>query len=118
HRPEPRASSRDRITIGELNMPEEKDLYEIGETPPLGYVPKQMYASLIREERFGQPKDAFKVEAIDVPEVGPKDVLVWVMAAGVNYNNVWAALGTPVNVIGARQRAGATEDFHIGGSDA
>ena len=99
-------------------MPEKKDLYELGETPPLGHVPKQMYASLIREERFGQPKDAFKTEVIDVPEVGPKEVLVWVMAAGVNYNNVWAALGTPVNVIAARQKAGQTEDFHIGGSDA
>jgi len=99
-------------------MADVKDLYEIGEMPPLGHVPKQMYASTIRAERFGQPRDAFKVEVIDVPDVGPKQVLVWVMAAGTNYNNVWAALGTPVNVIGARQRQGATEDFHIGGSDA
>jgi len=99
-------------------MADVKDLYEIGEMPPLGHVPKQMYASLIRPERFGQPRDAFKVEVIDVPEVGPKQVLVWVMAAGTNYNNVWAALGQPVNVIAARQRGGATEDFHIGGSDA
>jgi len=96
----------------------EKDLYELGETPPLGYVPKKMYASLIRPERFGEPNQAFDIEEVDVPEVGPGQVLVWVMAAGVNYNNVWAALGTPVNVIGARQRKGAEEDFHIGGSDA
>ena len=27
----------------------EKDLYEIGEMPPLGYVPKTMYAWAIRE---------------------------------------------------------------------
>jgi crotonyl-CoA carboxylase/reductase len=40
------------------------------------------------------------------------------MAAGVNYNNVWAALGRPVDVIAARRRVGGTEDFHIGGSDA
>ncbi|MCK9487161.1 MAG: crotonyl-CoA carboxylase/reductase [Dehalococcoidia bacterium] len=99
-------------------MPEQKDLYELGETPPLGHVPKQMYASLIRQERFGQPKDAFAVEVVDVPEVGPKEVLVWVMAAGVNYNNVWSALGYPVNVIAARNKAGEPEDFHIGGSDA
>ncbi|MDA0270477.1 MAG: crotonyl-CoA carboxylase/reductase [Chloroflexi bacterium] len=99
-------------------MAEKKDLYELGETPPLGHVPKQMYASLIRRERYGLPKDAFKVEVIDTPEVGPKDVLVYVMAAGVNYNNVWAAQGFPVDVIGARQRGGDTEDFHIGGSDA
>jgi crotonyl-CoA carboxylase/reductase len=99
-------------------MPDTKDLYELGETPPLGHVPKQMYASLIRPERYGAPKSAFQTEVIDVPAVGPKQVLVWVMAAGVNYNNVWAALGQPVDVVAARQRAGATEDFHIGGSDA
>lgn len=99
-------------------MAEQKDLYEIGEMPPLGYVPPKMYASLIRPERFGQPKDAFQVEVVDTPAIGPRQVLVYVMAAGTNYNNVWAALGFPVNVIAARQRQGATEDFHIGGSDA
>lgn len=95
-----------------------KEIYEIGEIPELGVVPKKMYAQLIRQERFGEPKDAFKMEQIDVPELGPRDVLVYVMAAGINYNNVWAALGTPVNVIAARQKAGEKEDFHIGGSDA
>jgi crotonyl-CoA carboxylase/reductase len=40
------------------------------------------------------------------------------MAAGVNYNNVWAALGYPVDVIGARNKKGEPEKFHIGGSDA
>jgi crotonyl-CoA carboxylase/reductase len=37
---------------------------------------------------------------------------------GINYNNVWAALGIPVNVIAARNKGGEPEDFHIGGSDA
>ncbi|MEE8422562.1 MAG: crotonyl-CoA carboxylase/reductase [Dehalococcoidia bacterium] len=99
-------------------MADEKDIYALGETPPPGYVPKRMHASLIRAERFGEPKDAFQVEQIDVPPVGPKEVLVWVMAAGTNYNNVWAALGQPLDVIATRQRQGAEEDFHIGGSDA
>ena len=35
------------------------------------------------------------------------------MAAGVNYNNVWAALGKPVSVFRYHD-----EDHHIGGSDA
>ena len=83
-----------------------KDLYELGETPPLGHVPDKMYASLIRASRFGEPKQAFEIEVIDTPKPGPGMVLVWVMAAGVNYNNVWAALGQPVDVIGARQRRG------------
>ncbi|MEX2373068.1 MAG: alcohol dehydrogenase catalytic domain-containing protein, partial [Dehalococcoidia bacterium] len=99
-------------------MPENKDLYELGETPPLGHVPKQMYASLIRSERYGDPKQAFEVEVVDVPPLAANDVLVWVMAAGVNYNNVWSALGFPVDVIAARNKAGEPEDFHIGGSDA
>jgi crotonyl-CoA carboxylase/reductase len=40
------------------------------------------------------------------------------MAAGINYNNVWAARGVPVNVIKAREKDGDTTGFHIGGSDA
>lgn len=94
------------------------DIYELGQVPDLGVLPKRMYAQLIRAERFGEPKDAFQIEQIELPELGPRDVLVYVMAAGVNYNNVWAALGIPVNVIKARQKAGEKEDFHIGGSDA
>ena len=95
-----------------------KDIYELGEFPELGVVPPRMYAQLIRESRFGEPKDAFQIEDVPVPEIGPREVLVYVMAAGVNYNNVWASLGVPVNVIKARQKKGEKEDFHIGGSDA
>ena len=32
-----------------------KDLYEIGELPPVGEVPRQMYAQLIRPDRYGEP---------------------------------------------------------------
>jgi len=95
-----------------------KDLYPIGELPPLGEVPSKMHAQVIRPERFGDPKTAIQAEVIDVPTIKEDEVLVAVMAAGVNYNNVWAALGYPVNVIGARNKKGEPEPFHIGGSDA
>src|SRR5947209_10266636 len=95
-----------------------KDLYPIGEAPPLGHVPAQMHAQLIRRERFGPPSEAFQPEVVETPAVGPDDALVYVMAAGVNYNNVWASLGIPVDVIGARMKGGEREGFHIGGSDA
>lgn len=95
-----------------------KDLYSIGEAPPLGHVPAKMHAQVIRQSRFGQPTEAFQPEVVDTPEIGPDDVLVYVMAAGVNYNNVWAGLGTPVDVIAARQKQGEQWDHHIGGSDA
>ncbi len=95
-----------------------RELYELGEVPPLGEVPAKMLAQLIRPERFGEPRDAFVQEAIAIPAIGPHDVLVYVMAAGVNYNNVWAAMGIPIDVIKIRQKRGEAEPFHIGGSDA
>ena len=30
------------------------DLYDLGERPPLGLVPKQMHAYAVRQNRFGQ----------------------------------------------------------------
>ena len=95
-----------------------KDIYELGALPPLGEVPEHMYAQVIRRERFGEPAKAFALEKVPVPEVGPKDALVYVMAAGINYNNVWAALGTPVDVIRVHAQLGDESGFHIGGSDA
>ena len=78
-----------------------------------GELPDTMAAWVIRQEREGKPRDAFQIEEMEVPEPGAMEVVVRVMAAGVNYNNVWAALGEPVSVF--RYHA---EDHHIGGSDA
>ena len=61
-----------------------------------GALPPTMAAWVIREERQGEPLDAFQLEEIEVPEPGAFEVTVRVMAAGVNFNNVWAALGQPV----------------------
>ena len=97
---------------------ETKDVYELGQHPPIGQVPDSMYAQVIRRERFGEPKQAFQHEKLPVPEIGPNEALVYVMAAGINYNNVWAALGTPVDVIGVHARLGDETGYHIGGSDA
>lgn len=94
-----------------------RELYELGQLPPLGTVPEKMHAALVRRERFGEPSKAIQNEVIDVPEVGPGQILMLVMAAGVNYNNVWASLGRPLDVIGLRQKRGEKEDFHIGGSE-
>jgi len=99
-------------------MSEKRDLYEIGQVPPVGHVPREMYAQVIRQERFGEPNKAFQVEKVPVPEIAPDEVLVCVMAAGVNYNNVWAALGVPIDVIKVHAKGGDTTGFHIGGSDA
>ena len=78
-----------------------------------GELPATMTAWVIRQEREGEPVDAFQVEEIEVPEPGAFEVVVRVMAAGVNFNNVWAALGKPVSVF----RYHPEEEHHIGGSD-
>jgi crotonyl-CoA carboxylase/reductase len=81
-----------------------------------GELPPTMAAWVIRQEREGEPMDAFQLEEIEVPEPGAFEVIVRVMAAGVNYNNVWAAQGKPVSIFpyGDHPQWG----HHIGGSDA
>ncbi|KEJ89759.1 crotonyl-CoA carboxylase/reductase [Sulfitobacter donghicola] len=99
-------------TIAHYEAPE-KDLYEMGEMPPMGYVPKKMYSWAIRQERHGEPDKAMLEEVVDIPKLDSQDVLVLVMAAGVNYNGVWAALGQPISPFD-----GHKQPYHIAGSDA
>ncbi len=81
-----------------------------------GQLPSTMAAWVIRQEREGEPKDAMQLEEVEVPEPGAFEVVVRVMAAGVNFNNVWASLGKPISIF----RYGDHPEFghHIGGSDA
>ncbi len=39
-----------------------KDLYDIGEIPPLGHVPEKMHAWAIRKDRHGPPDKSFQLE--------------------------------------------------------
>ena len=96
-----------------IEKQEVKDLYEVGEIPPMGHVPEKMYAWVIRRERHGEPDKAMQVEVVDVPVPDSHEVLVLVMAAGVNYNGIWAALGQPVSVFDVHKA-----DYHVAGSDA
>ncbi|MEQ1949262.1 MAG: alcohol dehydrogenase catalytic domain-containing protein, partial [Bryobacteraceae bacterium] len=77
-----------------------------------------MKAAVIRQDRFGKPDDAIQIEEVPVPDIAGDQVLIAVIAAGVNYNAVWAAAGFPVDVIALRMRQGDSEDYHIPGSDA
>jgi crotonyl-CoA carboxylase/reductase len=94
-------------------MSERPKIVPIGQLPEVGVVPEMMHAYLIRPERFGEPKQSFQEETVPVWSLGPDEVLVQVMAAGVNFNGIWAGLGKPVNVL-----KGHGLDFHIAGSDA
>ncbi|MEM9013111.1 MAG: crotonyl-CoA carboxylase/reductase [Pseudomonadota bacterium] len=91
----------------------EKDVYAVGEIPPLGFVPPKMHAWAIRRERHGEPEQAMQLEIVETPKLDSHDVLVFVMAAGINYNGVWAGLGQPISPFD-----GHGADYHIAGSDA
>ncbi|AGI69533.1 crotonyl-CoA reductase [Octadecabacter antarcticus 307] len=92
---------------------EKKDLYGMGEVPPMGHVPKQMHAWAIRQDRHGEPNEAFQLEIVDTPTLDSGEVLIMVMAAGVNYNGVWAGLGKPISFFDSNDN-----DYQIVGSDA
>src|SRR5476649_2270043 len=94
-------------------MTTQPELIPLGEVPELGLLPKKMLAWTIRPGREGDPATAMLVEQVNLPPIDANEVLVMVMAAGVNFNGVWAARGKPVSVFKMH-----SEPFHIAGSDA
>ena len=109
------AKKVEEMTREELkHMPYEGvPLVPVGAVPPLGVLPEKMHAWVIRKERFGEPLQSFKQEVVPLPDIGSNEALILVMAAGVNFNGIWAGRGKPVSVL---QITG--KDFHIAGSDA
>ena len=61
----------------------------------------------------GRRKQAMQCEVVPTWPIAEDEVLVYVMAGGVNYNGVWAGLGIPVSPFD-----GHKHPFHIAGSDA
>ncbi len=89
------------------------EIYSLQEYGEIGIVPQRMHAWVIEKDRFGEPLQALVERIVPVPEIGDNDVLVRVMAVGVNYNTVWAGLGQPISVFNLHDR-----DYHVPGSDA
>ncbi|HEX3463385.1 MAG TPA: crotonyl-CoA carboxylase/reductase [Candidatus Elarobacter sp.] len=100
------ASADDRLIGDSRAVP-------LGHVPPLGEVPPVMRAWVLRRERHGPPTAAMQEEIVPVPEPGPDEVLVLVMAVGINHNGVWACTGKPVSVFDVHHAP-----YHIPGSDA
>ena len=90
-----------------------KDLYGVGEIPPLGHVPPKMHAWAIRKERHGPPESSMQIEVVPTWPIADNEVLVLVMAGGVNYNGIWAGLGQPISPFNVHK-----SEYHIAGSDA
>ena len=75
--------------------------------------------------RAKDPREALHVDDVPVPEVGPGEALVAVMASAINYNTVWTSIFEPVSTFSFLQRYGRISElakrhdlpYHIVGSD-
>ncbi len=71
------------------------------------------------------PRKTLHVDEVPVPELGPGEALVAVMASAINYNTVWTSIFEPVPTFGFLERYGRLSPlakrhdlpYHIVGSD-
>ncbi|MFT4288281.1 crotonyl-CoA carboxylase/reductase [Nocardioides sp.] len=71
------------------------------------------------------PRTSIHVEEVPLPELGPGEALVAVMASAINYNTVWSSIFEPVSTFGFLSRYGRLSDltkrhdlpYHVIGSD-
>ncbi|HEX6247213.1 MAG TPA: crotonyl-CoA carboxylase/reductase, partial [Nocardioidaceae bacterium] len=77
------------------------------------------------ETRDKDPRKALHVEDVPLPELGPGEALVAVMASAINYNTVWTSIFEPLSTFGFLERYGKVSPlgkrhdlpYHIVGSD-
>ncbi len=75
--------------------------------------------------RDKDPRKSLHVEDVPLPELGPGEALVAVMASAINYNTVWTSIFEPVSTFGFLERYGRVSPlakrhdlpYHIVGSD-
>ena len=75
--------------------------------------------------REKDPRTSLHVEEVPLPEVGPGEALVAVMASAINYNTVWTSIFEPVPTFSFLERYGRVSPlakrhdlpYHVVGSD-
>jgi len=78
-----------------------------------------------RETKDKDPRESLHVEDVPVPELGPGEAIVAVMASSINYNTVWTSIFEPVPTFGFLRRYGKLNEltkrhdlpYHVIGSD-
>ncbi|TIC88748.1 crotonyl-CoA carboxylase/reductase [Nocardioides sp. GY 10113] len=71
------------------------------------------------------PRKSLHLDEVALPELGPGEVIVGVMASSINYNTVWTSIFEPVSTFGFLERYGRISPltkrhdlpYHIVGSD-
>lgn len=71
------------------------------------------------------PRKSLHVEDVALPELGPGEAFIAVMASAINYNTVWTSIFEPVSTFGFLERYGRLSEltkrhdlpYHVVGSD-
>jgi len=105
---------------------------DIANTP----LPESMRAAVVRADEVDMfdgvdssekdPRKSLHVDEVDLPPLGPNEVLIAPMASALNFNTVWTSIFEPMSTFGFLKRfgregeLGARHDlpYHIVGSDA
>ncbi|MEO5710193.1 MAG: crotonyl-CoA carboxylase/reductase, partial [Nocardioidaceae bacterium] len=77
------------------------------------------------ESRDKDPRTSLHIEDVALPQLGPGEAYVAVMASAINYNTVWTSIFEPVSTFGFLERYGRSSPlaakhdlpYHVVGSD-
>src|SRR6266702_1741888 len=117
----------------EAKYPRAGDFHETGSPPPALVLHRSMVCARLPGITFTARPTLFRrtgmtavaklktpqaaarslYEIGEIPPLGQDEVLLFVMAGGVNYNGVWAGLGQPISPLDVHKNP-----FHVAGSDA
>ena len=83
----------------------------------------EMFDGLASRDK--DPRKSLHLEEVPLPELGPGEALVAVMASAINYNTVWTSIFEPVSTFGFLERYGRLSPlakrhdlpYHVVGSD-
>ncbi|MFD5696418.1 alcohol dehydrogenase catalytic domain-containing protein, partial [Streptomyces rubiginosohelvolus] len=83
----------------------------------------EMFSGLASRDK--DPRKSLHLEQVPVPELGPGEALVAVMASSVNYNTVWSSIFEPLPTFAFLERYGRLSEltkrhdlpYHVIGSD-
>ncbi|WFE54845.1 crotonyl-CoA carboxylase/reductase [Micromonospora sp. WMMD1155] len=83
-------------------------------------------SEMFKETADKDVRKSIRIGEVPMPELAPDEVLIAVMASGINYNTVWSAMFTPISTFAflrsfGRQGGWAArhdQPYHVLGSDA
>ena len=83
----------------------------------------EMFEGLPSKDK--DPRKSLHLDEVPLPELGPGEAFVAVMASAINYNTVWTSIFEPVSTFGFLERYGKESDlgarhnlpYHVVGSD-